>query len=85
MSEHKILVKLVGCSDVISPSEARRLSLDVISPDMLQSILSHMGNETGCLSGKNSGVAGCSDVISPKTGYPNVNNESWCGTKVIRM
>ena len=42
LSECNILVKLVGFSDVInpigypwiSPGEARRLSLDVISPDV---------------------------------------------------
>ena len=28
-------------------------------------MISHMGNETGCLSGKNLGEVGCSDVISP--------------------
>ena len=33
-------------------------------------MISHMGNEIGCQSGKNPGVAGCSDVISPVTGYP---------------
>ena len=33
---------------------------------MLQRILSHMGNETGCPNGKNPGVAVCSDVISPE-------------------
>ena len=38
--------------------------VNVISPDMLQNILSHMGNETGCPSGTNPGEAGCLDVIS---------------------
>ena len=40
-------------SNVISPGETHKLSLDVISP------------VTGYSSGKNIGEAGCSDVISP--------------------
>ena len=76
MSERKILVKIVGCSDIISPvgypwtnpNEAHRLSLDVIILDVFYDrnrwcMISHMGNVTGCSSGKNIGEVGCSDVI----------------------
>ena len=31
----KFLEKLIGYSDLISPDEANRLSLDVISPDVI--------------------------------------------------
>ena len=41
-----------------------------------------MGSETSCPSGKNPSVAGCSDVISPVTGYPYVNTDPWSGTQV---
>ena len=44
-----------------------------------------MGNEIGFPSGKIPGAAGLSDVISPVTGYPNVNTEPQHGTQVIHM
>ena len=84
MFERNILAKFVGYSDVISAigypwislGDARRLSLDVISPDVFYDrnslcIISHMGNETCCPSGKNHGEAGCSNVIS-SVGYPRM-------------
>ena len=48
-------------------------------------MISHMGNETGCPSGKNPSVAGCLDVISPVMGYVNVNTDPWLGTQSIWM
>ena len=47
----------------------------VINSDMLQIILSHMENVTGCPSRKNPSVVDSLDVISPVTGNPNVNTK----------
>ena len=102
--EHNIMAKLVGCENIIntigypwiSPSESRRLYLDVISPDLfydrnISCMISHMGKEIGCLSRKTSGVGGFSDEINPVKDYSNlicpmgclsVNSDPLCGTQV---
>ena len=46
-------------------------------------MISHMGNETGCPSGKDPGVAGCSDVIGP-VGCLSVNTSPGVIHRLLR-